>query len=44
MTHYQLFHAPAVAVGVALETLYSARSGHLKFSVADEVLRVTQEF
>ena len=40
MTHYQLFHAPAVAVGVALDTLYSARSGLLKFTVADEVLGV----
>ncbi len=40
MTHYQVFHAPAVAVGVALDTLYSARSGLLKFSVAEEVLGV----
>ena len=40
MTHYQLSHAPAVAVGVALDTLYSARAGLLKFSVAEQVLRV----
>lgn len=40
MTSYQLYHAPAVAVGLALDTLYSARCGLLKFSVADEVLRV----
>lgn len=40
MTSYQLFHAPAVAVGLALDTLYSARCGLLKFSVADEVLKV----
>jgi 3-dehydroquinate synthase len=40
MTHYQLSHAPAVGVGLALDTLYSARSGLLKFSIADEVLRV----
>lgn len=40
MTSYQLFHAPAVAVGLALDTLYSARSGLLKFSLADQILRV----
>ncbi len=40
MTHYQLSHAPAVAVGLALDTLYSARAGLLKSSVADQVLRV----
>lgn len=40
MTSYQLFHAPAVAVGLALDTLYSARAGLLEFSVVDRVLRV----
>ncbi len=40
MTSYQLSHAPAVAVGLALDTLYSARVGLLKFSIADQVLRV----
>lgn len=40
MTSYQLSHAPAVAVGLALDTLYSARAGLLKFSVAEEILRV----
>ncbi len=40
MTSYQLYHAPAVAVGVALDTLYSARAGLLKFSIAEQVLRV----
>jgi 3-dehydroquinate synthase len=40
MTHYQLSHAPAVAVGLALDTLYSARLGLLKFSVAEQVLQV----
>ena len=40
MTHYQLSHAPAVAIGLALDTLYSARSGLLKFSIAEQVLRV----
>ncbi len=42
MSSYQLFHAPAVGVGLALDTLYSARSGLLKFSIADEVLRVLE--
>ena len=40
MTHYQLSHAPAVAIGLALDTLYSARSGLLKFSIAEQVLQV----
>jgi 3-dehydroquinate synthase len=40
LTSYQLFHAPAVAVGLALDTLYSARSGLLKFSSAEQILRV----
>ena len=40
MTHYQLSHARAVAIGLALDTLYSARSGLLKFSVAERVLTV----
>ncbi len=40
MTHYQLSHAPAVGVGLALDTLYSARSGLLKFSLAEQILKV----
>ena len=40
MTHYQLPHARAVAIGLALDTLYSARSGLLKFSVALRILDV----
>ncbi|MEO8614451.1 MAG: 3-dehydroquinate synthase [Luteolibacter sp.] len=40
MTHYQLSHAPAVGIGLALDTLYSARSGLLKFSLADRILDV----
>ncbi len=40
MTHYQLSHAPAVGIGLALDTLYSARSGLLKFSLADQILQV----
>jgi 3-dehydroquinate synthase len=42
MSSYQLFHAPAVGVGVALDTLYSARSGMLEFSIVDRVLRVLE--
>ena len=42
MTSYQLSHAPAVGVGLALDTLYSARAGFLESSVADQVLRVLE--
>ncbi len=42
MTSYQLSHAPAVGVGLALDTLYSARAGFLKRSLADQVLRVLE--
>ncbi len=42
MSSYQLFHAPAVGVGLALDTLYSARCGLLKFSIADQVLQVLE--
>jgi len=40
MTSYQLSHAPAVSVGLALDTLYSARIGLLDLAVAEQVLRV----
>lgn len=40
MTSYQLFHAPAVAIGLALDSLYSARAGLMPFSVAERILRV----
>ena len=40
MTHHQISHAPAVAIGVALDTLYSARSGMLEISTAEQILRV----
>ncbi len=40
MTGYQLAHAPAVAVGVALDTLYSVRSGRLAAASGDRVLAV----
>lgn len=40
LTHYQLPHAPAVAIGLALDTLYSARSGLLRFAVAEQVFKV----
>jgi 3-dehydroquinate synthase len=43
MASYQLFHAPAVAVGLALDVIYSARVGLLKFSVVDQVFRVLNE-
>lgn len=40
MTSYQLSHAPAVGIGLALDTLYSARSGLLTFSLANRILQV----
>jgi len=40
LTSHQLPHASAVGVGVALDTLYSARVGLLEFSDAERVLKV----
>jgi 3-dehydroquinate synthase len=40
MTSYQLFHAPAVAVGLALDTLYSARAGLMPFAIAERIFAV----
>ena len=40
LTTYQLPHAPAVAVGLALDTLYSVRSGRLPATAAARILRV----
>ncbi len=42
MSSHQLSHAPAVAVGLALDTLYSARCGLLKFSTAEQILQTLQ--
>lgn len=42
MTGYQLAHAPAVAVGLALDTLYSAKSGLLAPEAAERILRVLE--
>lgn len=40
LTGYQLGHAPAVAVGVALDTLYSVRSGRLSAAHGERVIAV----
>lgn len=40
MSGYELSHAPAVAIGLGLDTLYSARVGLLDAAAADRVLRV----
>lgn len=40
MTSYQFSHAPAVGVGLALDVLYSARVGLLKFALAEQILAV----
>lgn len=42
MTGYQLAHAPAVAVGLALDTLYSAKAGLLAPEAAERILRVLE--
>ena len=40
LTSHHLSHAPAVAVGLALDTLYSSRAGLAPASVAERVLAV----
>ena len=40
MTGYELSHGPAVSIGLALDTLYSAESGLLARTDADRILRV----
>jgi len=40
LTSYRLSHAPAVAIGLALDTLYSSRVGLAPASVAVRVLRI----
>ena len=43
LTSYRLSHAPAVAIGLALDTLYSARAGLAPSAVAERVFRVLAE-
>lgn len=40
LTNYQLSHAPAVAIGVALDTLYSVHSGLLAPELGERILAV----
>jgi len=40
LTNYQLSHAEAVAVGLALDTVYSRRKGFLKEDAASRILAV----
>jgi len=40
---YRLGHGQAVAVGLALDTLYSARKGFLKFGIASRVLDLLEK-
>jgi 3-dehydroquinate synthase len=42
LTGYRLRHGEAVAIGIALDTLYSVRAGHLKPEAADRVLSLLQ--
>jgi 3-dehydroquinate synthase len=43
LTNYQLSHAEAVAVGLALDTVYSEKIGFLKTEHADRILKVLQQ-
>lgn len=43
LTSYRLSHAPAVAIGLALDTLYSSRAGLAPPAVVDRVFRVLAE-
>ena len=40
LTGYRLSHAPAVAIGLALDTLYSSRAGLAPASVAERAFRI----
>lgn len=40
LTGYELSHAPAVSIGLALDTLYSVRSGLLAARSAERIMRV----
>ena len=43
LTAYELSHAPAVSVGLALDSLYSARSGRLATEAAERILHLLNE-
>ncbi|MDP4212478.1 MAG: 3-dehydroquinate synthase [Bacteroidota bacterium] len=40
LTHFEVLHGEAVAMGIALDTLYSSLAGYLSPEKADRVLRV----
>ncbi len=42
MTHHRLRHGEAVAIGLALDIVYSARKGHLARIVAERILRLLE--
>lgn len=42
LTNYQLSHAEAVAVGLALDTIYSQKIGFLSHENADRIIKVLQ--
>src|SRR5690606_2572502 len=43
LTDFELRHGEAVAIGVALDTLYSVRAGHLRAAEGARVLRLLEE-
>jgi len=42
MTHHRLRHGEAVAIGLALDIVYSVLKGHLARPVADRILRLLE--
>ena len=42
MTHHRLRHGEAVAIGLALDVIYSVKKGHLAPSIADRILRLLE--
>ncbi len=43
LTHYRLRHGEAVAIGMGMDTLYSAAVGHLPNATAERILRLLEE-
>jgi 3-dehydroquinate synthase len=42
MTHHRLRHGEAVAIGLALDVLYSVKKGYLPPAIADRILRLLE--
>jgi 3-dehydroquinate synthase len=42
MTHHRLRHGEAVAIGLALDVIYSVKKGYLPAAIADRILRLLE--